>query len=169
LLSGHKPNRIAAMAGLRNFLLLSLLFAMPAAAAPTPAGIFFGWAAFRDGGRCWAVAEPEGQARSPGYLTLSWVPARGVRGQLAVRFARPKRAGSAVLLRVDARTFQLIGGGLNAWAPDAKADAEIVAAMRTGAALSVETRSATGGTMRDLYRLRGAASAIDAAAVACAR
>lgn len=157
------------MIGTRNFLFLSLLLASPALAAPKPVGIFFGWAAFRDGGRCWAVAEPEAAGASHGYLTLSWVPSRNVRGQLAIRFARPKRAGSAVLLRVDARTFQLIGGGLNAWATDARADAEIVAAMRTGAALSVETRSETGGTMRDLYRLRGAASAIDAAAVACAR
>jgi len=92
-----------------------------------------------------------------------------VRGQLAVRFARPKRGGSAVLLRIDERTFQLIGGGADAWAPDARADAAIVAAMRTGVALSVETRSEAGGTMRDVYRLRGAASAIDAAAIACAR
>lgn len=157
------------MIGLRNFLLLPLIFAAPAGVAPKAVGIFFGWASFRDGGRCWAVAEPEGAGASHGYLTLSWVPSRGVRGQLAIRFARPKRTGSAVLLRIDARTFQLIGGGLNAWAPDAKADADIVAAMRTGAALSVETRSETGATMRDLYRLRGAASAIDAAAVACAR
>src|SRR3954471_10318631 len=160
------------MAMVRNFVLFSLLFAPPAAAAPQPVGIFFGWAALRDGGQCRAVAEPEGAGRtgpSGAFLALSWVPSRGVRRQLAIRFARPKRTGSAVLLRVDARTFQLIGGGLNAWAPDARADAEILAAMRTGAALSVETRNEAGGAMRDLYRLRGAASAIDAAAIACAR
>jgi hypothetical protein len=153
----------------RNFFLLSLTLAAPALAAPQSAGIFFGWGAFREGGRCWAVAEPDGARGSAAYLTLSWVPARQVRGQLAIRFARPKRPGSAVLLRVDERTFQLIGGGANAWAPDARADAAIVAAMRTGVALSVETRSDTGSAMRDVYRLRGAASAIDAAAIACAR
>ena len=41
--------------------------------------------------------------------------------------------------------------------------------MRTGLALVVETRSTQGLIVRDLYRLRGAATAIDAAAIACAR
>jgi hypothetical protein len=35
--------------------------------------------------------------------------------------------------------------------------------------MSVETRSQGGGLMRDDYALRGAATAIDAAAIACAR
>jgi hypothetical protein len=151
---------------------LALILAVPAEAAPQSAGIFFGWGAFRDGGRCWSIAEPDGaprQGTGRPYATLSWVPSRGLRGQLAVRFARPKRPGSAVLLRIDERTFQLVGGGADAWAPDPRADADIVAAMRTGVTLSVETRSDTGGAMRDVYRLRGAASAIDAAAIACAR
>jgi len=79
-----------------------------------------------------------------------------------------KRPQSAVLLRIDERTFQLVGGGNNAWAPDARADAEIVAAMRTGIDLAIETRSVTGALIRDQYQLRGAATAIDAAAIACA-
>jgi hypothetical protein len=41
--------------------------------------------------------------------------------------------------------------------------------MRTGIEMSVETRSASGALVRDSYRLRGAATAIDAAAIACAR
>jgi hypothetical protein len=160
------------MTRLRYLPLLLLLLAAPAGAAPEAQGIFFGWGAFRGGGRCWAVAEPEGSARggrSQPYLMLSWIPAKRVRGQVAIRFARPKRPGSAVLLHVDERTFLLVGGGANAWAPDARADGAIVAAMRTGVVLSVETRSETGGAMRDVYRLRGAASAVDAAAIACAR
>ncbi len=71
--------------------------------------------------------------------------------------------------RIDGRSFQLVGRGRDAWAPDARADAEIQAAMRTGLALVVETRSAEGLIVRDLYGLRGAATAIDAAALACAR
>jgi hypothetical protein len=34
--------------------------------------------------------------------------------------------------------------------------------------MSVETRSERGALIRDLYRLRGAATALDAAAIACA-
>ena len=100
---------------------------------------------------------------------MGYWPGRHIRAQVHFHFARPKRSGSAVLLRIDARTFQLIGGGAEGWAPDAAADAAIVTAMRTGVAMSVETRSQNGGLMRDDYPLRGAATAIDAAAIACAR
>jgi len=40
--------------------------------------------------------------------------------------------------------------------------------MRTGIAMIVETRSSQGLAVRDHYRLRGAATAMDAAAIACA-
>jgi len=73
-----------------------------------------------------------------------------------------------VLARIDGRSFQLVGGGRDAWAADPRADAELQAAMRTGIELVVETRSTQGALVRDHYRLRGAATAMDAAAIACA-
>jgi hypothetical protein len=155
----------------RYFLLVCLVLAVPAEAQQRSLGIFGGWGAFAANGRCYAIAEPEGRPRGQGAqpsASISFWPERGIRGQVGVRFAWPKRAGSAVLLRIDERTFQLIGGGAEAWAPDAAADAEIAAAMRTGVTMSVETRSTTGGLIRDVYRLRGAATAMDAAAIACA-
>jgi hypothetical protein len=85
-----------------------------------------------------------------------------------LRLSRIKRPGSAVLLRIDGQSFQLRGGGRDAWSADARADDEIVAAMRTGIEMVVETRSTTGAAVRDHYHLRGAATAIDAAALACA-
>jgi hypothetical protein len=156
----------------RNFLLFFLAFAFPAQAQKQPLGIFGQWGAFRDAARCYAISEPMAARRRQGerpFASVADWPGRNVRGQVHVRFARPKRQGSAVLLRIDERTFQLIGGGADGWAPDAAADAAIVTAMRTGVAMSVETRSAGGGLMRDDYALRGAATAIDAAAIACAR
>src|SRR3546814_14534525 len=84
---------------------------------------------------------------------------------LHIRLSRQKREGSAVLLKIDDRTWQLIGGGNNAWAPDRRADAEIVAAMRTGVDMTIETRSDRGARVQDPYRLRGAATALDAAAI----
>ena len=50
----------------------------------------------------------------------------------------------------------------------AMSDIAIQAAMRTGIDLVVETRSLRGLLVRDRYRLRGAATAMDAAALACA-
>ena len=153
-------------------LLIFLNLAVPAHAQRQPLGIFFQWGAFEDANRCFAIAEP---AQSPRprdwkpFASISYWPERGVKGQLHIRLSREKREGSAVLLNIDGRTWQLVGGGNNAWAPDPRADAEIVAAMRTGVDMIVETRSARGARVRDYYRLRGAATAIDAAAIACAR
>jgi hypothetical protein len=156
----------------RYFVLSALALAPPAHAEKQALGIFSSWGAFRDGGHCWAVAEPDGAARRSGgraFAAVGWWTGGGPRGQLSFRLARPKRQGSAVLLRVDDRLFQLIGGGDTVWAQDARADADIVAAMRTGVQMTIETRAENGAALRDSYTLRGAATAIDAAAIGCAR
>jgi hypothetical protein len=155
----------------RNLLPLAALAAAPAAAQPQALGIFGGWGAFQGGGRCYAIAQPFEAPPAEGWEPFASVghwPARGG-GQLHVRLSRAKRLGSAVLVRIDGRSFQLIGGGREAWAPDPRADQEIQAAMRTGIDMIVETRSSQGLAVRDHYRLRGAATAMDAAAIACAR
>jgi hypothetical protein len=156
----------------RSFFLLMLLSAaVPAAAQQQSLGIFGLWGAFSEKARCYAISQPVQPRRDSAgraFASVGWFPGRGIKGQVHIRFAEPKRQGSAVLLRIDDRTFQLSGGGVNAWAPDGRADAEIVAAMRSGLELTVETRNARGGLMRDTYRLRGAATALDAAAIACA-
>jgi hypothetical protein len=156
------------------FLLLSLTLVQPVAAQRQSLGIFGGWGAFRDddGSRCFAIAEPQAKRRDldwKPYASVGYWPGRGVRGQIHFRLSRMKRPGSALILRIDGRTFQLAGGGVNAWAPDPRVDSDIVAAMRSGIEMVIETRSTRGGIVRDAYQLRGAATAIDAAAVACAR
>jgi hypothetical protein len=147
--------------------LLLLCTAAPAAAAPQSLGAFGNWGAFREGARCYAIAEPaQAPPGSQPFAAVGVWPGRG--SELHIRLSREKRAGSAVLLRVDGRTFQLLGGTRDAWAPDPRADAEIQAAMRTGVDLVVETRATGGALIRDQYALRGAATAMDAAAIACA-
>ena len=154
----------------RNFLFLFLALASPAAAQQQALGIFGTWGAFRDPARCYAIAQPYAAPRQEGwrpFVSVGHWPGRRISGQLHVRLSREKRQGSAVLLRIDGRSFQLRGGGRDAWAPDARADEEILTAMRTGMEMVVETRSVRGRQVRDQYRLRGAATAIDAAALAC--
>ena len=156
----------------RNFLLFFMVMATPATAQQQSLGIFGTWGAFRAPGRCYAIAEPLSTPRpgdGRGFASVGYWPGRGVSGQAHFRLSRAKREGSAVLLRIDDRTFQLRGGGADAWAADPAADAELVSAMRTGIEMNVETRAANGALVRDSYRLRGAATAIDAAAIACAR
>ena len=72
-------------------------------------------------------------------------------------------------LSVGDRRFALVAGQGDAWAQDPRADAAIIAAMRSASSMSVQTRGANGRGFADTYRLRGAATAIDAAALGCAR
>jgi hypothetical protein len=154
------------------FLLLSLALAVPAAAQRQSLGIFGQWGAFREknGNRCFAIAEPQRPARNlqwKPFASVGYWPGRDAKGQLHLRLSRAARPGSILLLRLDERTFQLVGRGPDVWAPDPRADAEIVTAMRSGMAMTIETRSQRGALVRDVYQLRGAATAIDAAAIAC--
>lgn len=156
------------------FLLVSAALGGPVAAERQSLGIFGQWGSFReaDGKSCFAIAEPMRKARNlqwKPFASVGYWPARSATGQVHFRLSRMKRQGSVVLLRIDERTFQLAGGGINAWAPNARADADIVAAMRSGIDMAIETRSERGGLIRDAYQLRGAATAIDAAAIACTR
>lgn len=153
--------------------LLLIALAVPAPAqAPESLGVFGTWGAFRGDGSCYAIAAPHRAPEPEGwrpFVSVAHWPGRGIANQLHVRLSREKREGSAVLLRIDGRVFQLTGGGRDAWAPDARADDAIQDAMRAGIDLTVETRSVRGMPVRDHYRLRGAATAMDAAAIACAR
>jgi hypothetical protein len=63
----------------------------------------------------------------------------------------------------------MVAGPVNAWAPNPRVDAAIVAAVRSGEDMAVSSISVKGTTFTDRYRLQGAASAIDAAALGCAR
>ena len=156
--------------------ILPLLLAAPAAPAAAelrPVGVYGQWGAFRtdDPKSCYAIAEPYRAPRAMEWKPFAAVgtwPGRNIRSQVHFRLSREKREGSAVLLRIADQIFQLLAGKRDAWAADARADAQIVAAMRSGVDMTIETRAANGALVRDTYRLQGAATAIDAAAIACA-
>lgn len=154
----------------RQLLPILAVLSTSAVAQPRAVGIYGLWGAFQDQARCYAIARPAASSsgRTDAFASVGYWPRQGARGQLHFRLSGEKRSESAVLLRIDGRSFQLIGRGADAWAPDARADAELVGAMRTGVSMIVETRSVRGGILRDQYQLRGSPSAIDAAALACA-
>src|SRR3546814_18197404 len=131
---------------MRGAILLPIFLnlATPAEAQPRSLGIFFQWGAFEEGNHCFAIAEPERSPRPRDwkpFASIGYWPGPGVRGQLHIRLSRPKREGSAVLLKIDDRTWQLIGGGNNAWAPDRPADAALVAPMSPAAARTIAPRT----------------------------
>lgn len=153
-----------------------LMFAVALLSAPAAArdalGVYDGWGAFRDTRplRCFAIAEPV--RRSSGkwrpFASVSYWPVQRVRGQVHVRLSRETRDTVPLVLSIDDRRFPMVAGGADAWAPDPRIDAAIVAAMRSGRIMRIASQPATGG-FTDTYFLKGAATAIDSAALGCAR
>ena len=142
--------------------------------ARDPLGVFGNWGAFRDAAprRCFAIAEPD-PIRTRGdwrpFASIANWPARDIRNQLHVRLRKNRAGDTAVTLSIGDQRFPLVAGRADAWAADPHADGAIVRAMRSGEWMVVSAKAEKGGTFVDSYPLRGAATAIDASTIACAR
>lgn len=138
-------------------------------------GVFGTWGAFRDAGvpRCYAIAMarviPGRQRDFQPYMTVGVWPRRGLRNEVHVRLSRRLAAGAPVTVSIGGQAFPMVAGAADAWSADRRTDAAIVAAMRSAAELSVTARGANGKRFSDTYPLAGAATAMDAAALACAK
>jgi hypothetical protein len=155
-----------------------VLIALPVAplSARDSLGIFDRWGAFRDPAvpRCYAIAEPAergggSDAAWRPFASVGTWPRKNVRGQLHIRLSRQRAPGSAVTLSIGDQRFALVAGNADAWAVDKRGDAAILAAMRSARSMSVEATARNGRGFADVYTLRGAATAMDAAAIGCAR
>ena len=149
-------------------LALLLLAAVPGREA---IGVFDGWGAFRDREprRCFAIARPiAAGGRTTGFASVATWPGRGLRSSLHIRLSRPRDRSAGVTLSVGERRFALTANTLDAWAADAPSDRAIVAALRSARSMSVEAVGLGGRPFADTYALAGAATAFDAAALACA-
>ena len=150
---------------------LLLLSAAPAGTRET-LGVYRSWGAFRDAApaRCYAIARPvTAGGRSTGWASVASWPGRGLRASLHVRLSRPRDRSAPVTLTVGERRFDLAASDRDAWATDAASDRAIATALRSGRSMSVEAVGAGGRPFADVYRLAGAATAIDAAALGCVR
>lgn len=150
-----------------------LLTAAPAMARDN-LGLFDNWAAFRDPAvpRCYAIAmaEPSKLQRDyQPYAAIGTWPKRSVRNQVHFRLSRQLAVDGRIVLTINGRRFELVGGGGDAWAADRRMDAAIVAAMRSARSMTVSARGANGQGFSNTWQLAGAATAMDAAAIGCAR
>ena len=152
------------------------LLCAAALAAPLAAkdrlGVFQGWAAFRDPAtpRCYAISAPEETIGTPtrnGYLSIGFWPKRQITHQIYVRLSRERSSNSGITLSAGGRRFRLKVEGSSGWATDRRMDLAIIAAIRSATSLSVESIGRNGRSIVDAYSLRGAPSAIDAAALGC--
>ena len=132
-------------------------------------GVYDAWGAFtdRDRARCYAISAPVRSGE--GFASVAARFGRQRRAALYVRLSRDRRSDAPITLAIDDRRFTLSGNARAAWSADAATDRAIVAAMRGARSMSVSTVSTTGRPFADTYALGGAATAIDAAALACRR
>ena len=158
---------------MRRALFLILLLAACPLAARDSLGVFGNWGAFRDPDvpRCYAIAAADSSRNRRDfepYASVGTWPDRQVRGQVHFRLSRELSSNPRVRLAIGGQRFDLTGGGNDAWASDAGADAAIVAALRGGSTMSVSATDNRGNRFTDRYTLSGAATALDAASVGCA-
>ena len=147
------------------------------AAAPLLAreslGIFERWGSFRDPEipRCYAISKPmrERSGDWEPFVAIGYWPERRISGQVHFRLRRAMDEGEGAELTIGGRSFDLVGRGPDAWAENSRADRAIVAAIRAGMTMRIEAVSESGGRITESYDLSGAATAIDAAALGCAR
>ena len=150
-----------------------LLLAASPALARDALGMFGAWGAFRDAAvpRCYAIAmaAPSAKQREyQPYADVAWWPRAGARGQVHFRLSRKLQPNAAITLSLGGQRIALTGGGADAWASDKRGDAVIVAGMRSAGEMTVSSRDASGGGFSNTWDLTGAATAMDAATLACA-
>lgn len=149
---------------------LALAASAATAASPRTLAARGSWAAFDHGSQCEAVTLallPEDFRKPAAVLAVLYD--RGGRrvGELSVRFRRPLRQGSSVILTVGEQPFDLVARGQAAWSRGPDQESAILAAIRASGGARVTSRDQGGRRMTDRFLLDGAPTAIDAAAAAC--
>jgi hypothetical protein len=159
---------------MRKILPILLCAALGGGAATARGGIIYAgsaWAAIDRGATCEALSRsvrvaPTGKLQAIAGFTFSADRRRW--GEFHARLRRIPRADAAVMLHIDDRDFLLVSRGNWAWSSGALQEQAIIAALRDARGMTLESRDAGGQRFVDPYAVGGAATAIDAAAAACA-
>jgi hypothetical protein len=127
------------------------------------------WAAIDFGNRCEARtkalwARPNTQP----FAGFAFDRTGTRRGIFYAHLSRPARTGASVIASIGSAPFLLANKGQWAWVRSPQQQSAILEAARYGASLRVEFRDSSGRRTVDHYALGGGATAIDAAAAACA-
>ncbi|MBK6707035.1 MAG: hypothetical protein IPG54_05935 [Sphingomonadales bacterium] len=155
---------------MKRLLLLALALIATPAFAKERLGAWQSWAAFRDSEtpRCYAIGAPDESSGERGYVSVGFWPKRGLGHQVYIHLSRERSANSGITLNAGGRRFRLIARGDYGWAKDRQTDMAIIASIRASQSLSITSIARDGRSIVDAYATRGAASAIDAAALGCA-
>jgi hypothetical protein len=161
---------------LLSLLVLVLVPAGLANAAPKQLGIFKKWSAWqlslKQGKECFAHSVPlkaEGKYKSRGQASISVThrPKAGVKNEVSIAAGYTYRPESEVKLLIDEKVFRLFVDGGTAFARDSGTDAAIVEALKKGQRMTVQGISSRDTYTKDSYSLSGFTAAYNAATRAC--
>lgn len=134
------------------------------------------WTIFADSAKgatiCFAAGQPTKQIpssakRDPAYFYVTAWPKDKVAAEISVNVGYPLRKKSTVALTVQGKTFKLFPHGERAYVADAKEEAQLIAALKSGGEMTVKAISERGTHTTDVYPLAGLADALQALATSC--
>jgi hypothetical protein len=153
---------------------LALLIAVLATGADANGAVVYAsgtWAAIDRGTACEALTRSQRIApkdKVQAVAGFTFTPDHKRWGEFHVRLSRMPRGDASVMLQVSSQPFLLATRGGWAWSRGPLQAQAIIAALRDGTSMSVQSRDAAGVRFSDPYLLDGAPTAIDAAAARCA-
>ena len=129
------------------------------------------WAAIDRGAACEALSRsqriaPRDKVQAVAGFTFTTDHKRW--GEFHARLSRTPRGDASVMLQVGGQPFLLATRGGWAWSRGPLQGQAIIAALREGTSMSLQSRDGSGARFSDPYLLDGAPTAIDAAAARCA-
>jgi hypothetical protein len=154
--------------------MVGLAIAAAASSAAARGNVIFAdgaWAAIDRGAACEALSRSQKIAprdKVQAVAGLTFTADRKRWGEFHVRLSRMPRADASVMLQIGDQPFLLVTRGGWAWSRGPLQAEAIIAAMRSAAAMRVQSRDGSGVRFSDPYLLDGAPTAIDAAAARCA-
>ena len=163
--------RLLAFGVVKMALILALL--MTASAAEARGSIVYAggaWAAIDRGDTCEALSRSQKIApkdKVQPVAGVSFTPDHRRWGEFHARLSRVPRADSSVMLQVGDQPFLLVARAGWAWSRGPLQAQAIIAALRDGTSMRIESRDEAGARFSDPYLLDGAPTAIDAAAARC--
>jgi len=113
------------------------------------------------------ASEPKTAKRDPIFFLVTHMPGRSVRGEVSTIIGYPFKKDTTAELKVDEAAFELFTNADGAWADTTETEAKIVAAMKSGAALTVKGTSWRGTVTTDTYSLKGLSAAMAKIDQAC--
>lgn len=155
---------------------IGLIFALVIVASPAEArgSIVYArgaWAAIDRGDICEALSRsqkivPRDKVQPVAGVSFTLDPRHW--GEFHVRLSRVPRGDSTVMLQIGDQPFLLVTRAGWAWSRGPQQAQAIIAALRNGTSMRIDSRDAAGARFSDPYLLDGAPTAIDAAAARCA-